>query len=542
MFDKVELVIHHGGDFFYNPDYVYKGGAVDTISIDPDLISYPHLLKFLKSGSYGNIHGIYFKKIEDSMQNLHQLFNDESTLNLIDMATCYGKCEIFVEHGLDEVELVEIASLPELVGEEPQTEREENDREDGMDAEDSVLGGEESDNEEEGDDEDTYKKKTVQKQRQQYSGTDSDHTSIEYDSDDPSSLLSDHDSGDGVVKHRRQNSMYASYNPESDPPKIELCMLFENGRQFKSAMIKYAIHEKKDIRFVKNEPERVRLKCAPNCPFRCTASWEKMLRCYQIKVLNETHICNTKFKLRLVSQKWVEETYEDKVLENPCLGAAELKDLIKAQHKINVSLSMVARALRGIQEKTKNAFKDQFRRIRNYAEECLKSIPESTVVIKTERVVPDGPCIFQRVYFCFGAVKKGFLEGCRKMIAVDGCFLKGQLKGEILTAVGRDANNQMYPWAVVEIENNSSWTWFLQLLKDDLKIDRTDLWTIISDQQKGLSNVIDQVLTGIEHRNCARHIHANWSKNHRGLILKRLFWNIAKSTSQEELQRNIQDL
>ncbi|CAH9082808.1 unnamed protein product [Cuscuta europaea] len=61
---------------------------------------------------------------------------------------------------------------------------------------------------------------------------------------------------------------------------------------------------------------------------------------------------------------------------------------------------------------------------------------------------------------CFGPVKRVFLEGCRKVIGLDGCFLKGRLKGEILTAVGRDANNQMYPvaWAVVEIENNSSWS------------------------------------------------------------------------------------
>ncbi|CAH9121379.1 unnamed protein product, partial [Cuscuta epithymum] len=183
---------------------------------------------------------------------------------------------------------------------------------------------------------------------------------------------------------------------------------------------------------------------------------------------------------------------------------------------------MATRALRSIHKKTQTDFKDQFKKVRNYAEECLRSIPDSTVVIHTTRVVPEAPSVFQRIYMCLGPVKRGFLQGCRKVIGLDGCFLKGQLKGEILTAVGRDANNQMFPiaWAVVEIENNSSWTWFLDLLKNDLQITRPDLWTLISDQQKGLCNVIANIFPEAEHRNCARHIHANWSKSHRGMVFR----------------------
>ncbi|CAH9100469.1 unnamed protein product [Cuscuta europaea] len=205
---------------------------------------------------------------------------------------------------------------------------------------------------------------------------------------------------------------------------------------------------------------------------------------------------------------------------------------------------MVTRALKEIKVKTETAFKDQFKKLRDYAQECLNSIPNSTIVIHTVRVVPDAPPVFQRIYICFGPVKRGFLDGCRKVIGLDGCFLKGQLKGEILTAVGRDANNQMYPiaWAVVEIENSSSWTWFLELLKKDLEITTAESWTLISDQQKGLSNVISHVFSGAEHRNCARHIHANWSKKHGGMVLRRHFWACAKSPNEPLLHRTLHDL
>ncbi|MBA0670279.1 hypothetical protein Goklo_023942, partial [Gossypium klotzschianum] len=46
-------------------------------------------------------------------------------------------------------------------------------------------------------------------------------------------------------------------------------------------------------------------------------------------------------------------------------------------------------------------------------------------------------------------------------------------KSEFLTAVRRDANNQMFPiaWVVVEVECTDSWAWFLSLLSTDLGLE-----------------------------------------------------------------------
>jgi hypothetical protein len=85
------------------------------------------------------------------------------------------------------------------------------------------------------------------------------------------------------------------------------------------------------------------------------------------------------------------------------------------------------------------------------------------------------------------AMKKWFLEGCRLVIGLDGCFLKGPYKGILLVVVGRDANNNMYPIAiaVVESETKDSWTWFLECLVSDLgSHERHISPTFISDRQK----------------------------------------------------------
>ena len=84
-------------------------------------------------------------------------------------------------------------------------------------------------------------------------------------------------------------------------------------------------------------------------------------------------------------------------------------------------------------------------------------------------------------------MKKGFKAGCRKVVGLDGCFFKGACQGELLPAIARDANNQMYPvaWAVVEKETNDSWKWFIALLIKDMDInDQGAGWVFISDQQK----------------------------------------------------------
>ena len=94
--------------------------------------------------------------------------------------------------------------------------------------------------------------------------------------------------------------------------------------------------------------------------------------------------------------------------------------------------------------------------------------------------------IFQRIYICLHACKEGFKAGCRPLVGLDGCHVKGPHPGQVLSAVGIDGNNQMFPiaYAVVESECKDSWSWFINLLMKDLTIVNTHGWTFITDKQK----------------------------------------------------------
>ena len=110
-----------------------------------------------------------------------------------------------------------------------------------------------------------------------------------------------------------------------------------------------------------------------------------------------------------------------------------------------------------------------YEKLGSYGLELLRTNPVSTVKLDMD-IMLDSTIHFSKMYICLKVVKDGWIEGCKRVIGVDGCFLKGLCRGEALSALGRDANNQMYPlaWDVVAVENKVTWQWFLDLLLEDI--------------------------------------------------------------------------
>ena len=71
---------------------------------------------------------------------------------------------------------------------------------------------------------------------------------------------------------------------------------------------------------------------------------------------------------------------------------------------------------------------------------------------------------------------------------LDGCFIKGPTGQQIIAAIGRDGNDNIYPIAfgLVDKEDTASWSWFLTQLKCAIGGTSGDFgnYTIISDRQK----------------------------------------------------------
>lgn len=141
----------------------------------------------------------------------------------------------------------------------------------------------------------------------------------------------------------------------------------------------------------------------------------------------------------------------------PIMKLIEFQALVKEEYRVHMALSKCARAKATAFVKLARQYAKEYAKLHDYAHEMEKTNPISRVFLidETPPLFPYLDPVFDRMYIAFDCCKKGFLVGCRKIIGLDGCFLKGLIKGEISIAIGIDGNNQMFliTWAVVLTES-----------------------------------------------------------------------------------------
>ena len=224
----------------------------------------------------------------------------------------------------------------------------------------------------------------------------------------------------------------------------------------------------------------------PICKWRCYGKPMSTENSFQVNSLVDEHTCVRDFKFgSLVNYKWIARHFGQKIRMNPDIKLHQIADLVMKKYKCIVSPGVCRRAKSWAINEGESTMADHYGYIRSYAKAILDTNVGSTVRVGVT-LDPDGQRYFDRFYVCFQGLKEGWKKGCRRIIALDGCFLKKPNVGEILTAIGRDGNNHIFPvaWAVVNVENKDNWSWFLELLGQDLELPTGSGLTLMSDQHK----------------------------------------------------------
>ncbi|XP_009768068.1 uncharacterized protein LOC142165957 [Nicotiana tabacum] len=228
----------------------------------------------------------------------------------------------------------------------------------------------------------------------------------------------------------------------------------------------------------------------PECKWIIMASRMQRDKAFQIKTYNPIHTCKEwHHENRTITSSIIARRYLKEIGSNRDWKVAEFRDRVSVELRAQVTLSQAKRAKMKAIALIDGDIKDQYKMMWDYFNEIDRTNPGSTVYTKfIDNEIPNEPQRFQRLYICFAACKLGFGAGCRKIVGVDGCWLKGPMYGtQLLSAVGMDGNNNIFPvaYAIVEKENKDTWAWFLNHLAADLNIHETG-WTFMSDKQKGL--------------------------------------------------------
>lgn len=268
-------------------------------------------------------------------------------------------------------------------------------------------------------------------------------------------------------------------------PYIWLFQTFNSGLEFKDQLLRYSLNTQFDVKIAKSEANRIAAVCCKEkCPWKVFCSVEKPLNKWMVKVCHYKHNHGKSSRVSMLKQGVIGGLFREEIRRNVNLQANEIKDIIKERYNIVVNISKCYKGRRIALDSVLQAQAIQFGKMWDYEAELIRSNKGITTEILT--VDTNGRQQFQCFYICFEVFRETWKNCCRPVIGLDGCFLKWDLEGDLLAAVGRDADNKMYPiaWAVVTGENKDTWGWFIQKLKKDLHLGVGDKLTMISDKQK----------------------------------------------------------
>ncbi|XP_014489920.1 uncharacterized protein LOC106752702 [Vigna radiata var. radiata] len=206
--------------------------------------------------------------------------------------------------------------------------------------------------------------------------------------------------------------------------KWEVWTVFVDKAHFIEAIRTYVVHTRRALKFVKNDKRRVGVRCMGGqgkCPWTAYCGYLPTRQFWQLRKIKDTHSCSRQLNIKILNTKWLSEEIDRSLQDNPNLKVQDIRKNALRKWNTKISISKARRAkLMAVRQRIGD-FKEEYRRIHDYGHELLRSNPGSTVKVEVDSV-------------------------------------NGEYKGELLTAIGRDPNDQMLPlaYAIVEVENKET--------------------------------------------------------------------------------------
>ena len=129
------------------------------------------------------------------------------------------------------------------------------------------------------------------------------------------------------------------FSPETPMKYIEFQtgLLFTSVKILKNAIIDYAVEQKRDIWFSKNDLQRVQAKCSKTCPWYLFASKIDVDGTFQVKTYKKQHNCMLVHKHSFVRSDWLARKFRNHIRANPKWKLREFQQHINQVHGLVIS-------------------------------------------------------------------------------------------------------------------------------------------------------------------------------------------------------------
>ena len=284
---------------------------------------------------------------------------------------------------------------------------------------------------------------------------------IETEDDDSEAMRS---AGDSEADDEISRGLQFKAQNSDEPPVLVVGMKFESHKEFRAHLKHYAICNRISIKFLKNERSMITAQCVNRardeqtqewggCEWRIRGSWNKERSYFQIKSFYSTCSCPRSNKNKLADSNYLASRYMEQVREDPEWKITSMQRTVKRDLALDASPQQMYRAKRKAVQHMYGDGLEQFSKLWDYTHILLRENPGSLIKMKVKHLGNNQLPTFKRLFIAFKGTVKGFIDGCRPFIGLDGCHLRSGLSLILLCDVSRDANNQMYPIAIALVES-----------------------------------------------------------------------------------------
>ncbi|XP_043725055.1 uncharacterized protein LOC122671729 isoform X2 [Telopea speciosissima] len=289
---------------------------------------------------------------------------------------------------------------------------------------------------------------------------------------------------------------------------------FNSVHEFRDALHKYSIAHGFAYRFKKNDPHRVTVMCkAEDCPWRIHASRLSTTQLFCIKRMTPTHTCEGGVVTAgyRATRSWVASIIKEKLKESPSYKPKDIAEDIRREYGIQLNYSQAWRGKEIAKEQLQGSFKDAYNQLPFFCEKIRETNPGSFATFATKE-----DSSFHRLFVSFHASLSGFQQGCRPLLFLDSTPLNSKYQGTLLTATAMDGDDGVFPvaFAVVDVESDDNWHWFLLELKSSVSTTRSI--TFVADRQKGLRESLSEIFENAYHGYCLRYLSEKFKRDLKG--------------------------
>ncbi|KAL8151930.1 hypothetical protein V2J09_021738 [Rumex salicifolius] len=334
---------------------------------------------------------------------------------------------------------------------------------------------------------------------------------------------------------------------EGGDDAISVGQRFASFDEFRDALRKYSLAHCFSYKYKKNDNNRVTARCkTEGCNWRVYVSRLATTRLVYVRRVLGVHTCEgsvSKTGYR-GSRGWIGNIIKEKLKAFPNYKPKDIADEIKNEYGIELNYSQAWRAKELAREQLQGSFKEAYTQLPFYCRRIIETNPGSVATFNTKE-----DSSFHRLFISFHASLSGFRQGCRPLLFLDSTPLKSKYQGELIAALAPDGDDGVFPvaFAVVDMETEDNWLWFLQELKAALSMPQPI--TFVADFQNGLKESLAVVFSNGYHSYCLRYLteklnedlKVQLSHEARRLMINDLY-SAACATRLEDFQRCVENI